>query len=84
MKLTKPQWDNLVKICRSNGGGVEVSVGYDHHNYGIPTNPAIRKLWDLDLIQGKANHACMVVHTKKGLDLYRTTIHRQIIRSGLR
>jgi hypothetical protein len=69
--LTPAQRKALDQICRSNGAGVSISVGTCHALYGLPLSYPWRKLWDLDLIQGKANHAGYVVHTRKGLALWR-------------
>jgi hypothetical protein len=65
-KLTRAQRWALDQVCRSNGGGVEVITGREDHNYGVPTVNPWKKLWELDLIQGKAGHAYRVVHTRLG------------------
>lgn len=64
--LTKAQREALNTVCATNGGGVVVSVGTSDHNYGVPTVNPWRRLWELDLIQGKASHAYRVVHTRAG------------------
>jgi hypothetical protein len=73
--LTPAQKAALIAICRTNGGGVRVAAGTQEHNYGVPTQQPYRALWDKDLIQGKASHAYMAVHTRKGWETYKALIN---------
>ncbi len=61
-KLTKPQMKMLIKIIKTNGGGVS---GYSLHE-GV-----MRKLEEKDLIQGKLRQPFMAVHTRLGLEVGR-------------
>jgi len=61
-KLTKPQARMLVKIVKTNGGGVSA---YDL-NHSV-----MRRLEDKDLIQGKLSRPSVAVHTRAGLELAR-------------
>lgn len=64
--LTKAQRDMLVKVCRTNGGGVRVNCKVGEDGYGIPTHGPTRKLFEKGLIQGKAGSFETVVHTRDG------------------
>ena len=65
MKLTEPQWRVLNRICRTNGGGVD-AWGRDA--------PVIRRLHEKGLVQGKAGQQHCAVHTREGLELWRSLI----------
>jgi hypothetical protein len=67
--LTDAQKRALIEVCRTNGGGVRVRCRVGDDGYGIPTNPAYRKLFELGLIQGKSGGFETVVHTRDGLAL---------------
>lgn len=67
MNLGKRQREMLAKICKTNGGGISVpSSG--------PELTVIRRLEELELIQGKLNHDGRAVHTQRGLKIYRELV----------
>ncbi len=63
-KLTPSQWKWLDKICRTNGGGVDVALT-------PPIPKAVLHLYDLGLVQGKSGCQWCAVHTRDGLSLWR-------------
>lgn len=64
-KLTVGQFALLDRVCRTNGGGV--------HVYQAP-KARWKSLMDRHLVQGKLNDAEMVVNTREGLELWRSTL----------
>lgn len=63
MKLGSKQREMLIKICKTNGGGLFVSG---------PDQKVIFSLEKKGLVQGKAGQQYCAVHTKKGLEIYRS------------
>jgi len=61
--LGKAQLAMLGEICRTNGGGVS---GYR------PNQRTMRSLEERGLIQGKAGQEWCAVHTREGLELWRS------------
>lgn len=70
-KLTKPQWDALDRICRTNGGGVAVRCKVNDDDVVVPIHKPTAALFAKGLIQGKAGGYEKVVHTREGLQLWR-------------
>lgn len=69
-ELTPSQFEALARVCRTNGGGVEVACKYRDGEV-VPSNLVMRALFDKGLIQGKAGSYSTVVHTRPGLELFR-------------
>lgn len=65
MKLGKRQLEMLIKICKTNGGGLYVS-GRDEK--------IIMRLHELELVQGKSGAQYCAVHTTKGMKLYKSLV----------
>jgi hypothetical protein len=65
--LSKAQERDLLAVCRTNGGGLNIDVSWLDDGEIVPRASAMRKLFDKGLIQGKSNGPCRVVHTALGL-----------------
>lgn len=69
-KLGPKQFELLARVCKTNGGGIYFhDIGYE--------SKVVRRLESLGLIQGKLNHDGWIVHTRKGLDLYRAELSKE-------
>jgi len=66
MNLVELQKELLIKICQTNGGGIS-TISMDGWQL-----KAVHQLHDLGLVQGKSGNESTAVHTKQGLELYRT------------
>lgn len=64
MKLGKVQKELLIKVCKTNGGGVY--VGSDSK-----TQKVLMRLNELGLVQGKLGQPYCAVHTGEGLKIFR-------------
>lgn len=62
-RLSKSQFEMLDKICRTNGGGCS--------GYSLDRR-VMRSLETRGLIQGKAGQEYCAVHTREGLQLWRS------------
>lgn len=71
MKLTAPQKEALARVCATNGGGVRINCTVRDGEV-VPSQAAMRALFNKGLIQGKAGGYSTVVHTREGLALYRS------------
>lgn len=60
----------LARVCGLNGGGFATPVKI-HDDEVIPTHGPMEKLYRKGLVQGKAGGIQVVVHTSKGLEVYR-------------
>ena len=64
-ELSAPMRDLLFRVCRSNGGGVSAYC---------ENMATVKALYNRDLVQGKAGEQSCIVHTRKGLALYRSMV----------
>lgn len=61
-KLTSSQITSLAKVCKTNGGGVSA---FDFNEN------TLKALFSKGLVQGKKGQQHRVVHTEKGLNVFR-------------
>lgn len=66
MKLTEAQQHMLIRVCRTNGGGIH--AGFSESN---SDTKFLRQLERMGLVQGKNGRPSYAVHTRKGLELFR-------------
>jgi hypothetical protein len=63
-KLSPTQWNLLGRVCRSNGGGISV--------YAVANSATWKALERKGLIQGKSGYQSWLVHTREGLEAWRS------------